>query len=133
MSKPQLTSLFGKKISFTASAIKVALQRDHELGDSYVFAADPILVAIYRQKKKGKYTYEVVEMDEQRWTGGAKFPSVGGLTDIIEYKFTGDELDGAVDCFMELVNSPLKKLTKKIPPYIFFRGIKKRRERRKKK
>lgn len=133
MSKPQLTSLFGKKISFTASTIKVALKRDHELGDSYVFAADPILVAIHRWKEKGKYTYEVVEMDEQRWVGGARFPSGGGLVDIIEYRFAGDELDGAVACFMELVKNPLKKLTKKIPPYIFLRGIKKQKGRRKKK
>lgn len=133
MSKPQLTSLFGKKINFTVSAIKVALKRDHELGDSHVFAADPILVAIHRWKEKGKYTYEVVEMDEQRWTGGARFPSRGGLTEIIEYQFAEDELDGAVACFMELVDNPLKKLAKKIPPYIFLRGIKKRRGRRKKK
>lgn len=66
--KPQLTSTFGRKVAFTPEAIAKALSTDFMISAdekermAHVFAADPILVGVYRMGPINKPVFSVNEL-----------------------------------------------------------------------
>lgn len=120
--KIRLTSAKGKTIPFTIAKIKSALiGRNAGIpefwGETHVWAEDPLMVCLckVRNTKRGPFHYEVTETDED---------SRGKLVDIVHIEFKEDELDEAIEIFMELCQKPKKnhqrKLVKKMGGHAIF-------------